>query len=105
MIIPSGCARREIPPGAPAHSTSCRDPYVLEVVAICDHLTLLFNRKSEHEVSRETLPIALHLFVEAFGGDPVKSSEVHVQDNLLAPNKEDGALDSLSWYEVFHRVL
>jgi len=65
-----------------------------EVVAICDHTSLLDRGKLKNEVGRETLYVALDLFIEAFGRHAVEGSEVGVQNNLLFPNGEDERFES-----------
>lgn len=65
-----------------------------EVVAICDHISLFLRGKLKNEVGRETLCVALDLFIEAFGRHAVEGSEVGVQNNLLSSNGEDERIES-----------
>ena len=70
-----------------------------EVVAICDHLPLLLCRQWKHEIRRKTRGIAPNLFVETLGGYTVKNSQIRVQNDPLAAQREDGAMNSLDGHE------
>jgi hypothetical protein len=49
----------------------------------------------EQEVLREPLGVALHLFVQASGRDPVERGELGIEDDALAAQQQDRAGDVL----------
>lgn len=65
-----------------------------EVVAICDHISLLVRGKLKYEVGGESLSVALRLFVEALGRHAVDGGEVGVQYNFLSSNAENERIES-----------
>ena len=67
-----------------------------EVVAICDHLRLLFFGQLKHEIRRESRPIALDLLIQALGGDAIRLSQIRIEQYLLAA-------DYLNRSSVSHR--
>ena len=60
-----------------------------EVVAICDHFLLLGMAKLPHKVHRKTRPIALDLFVKAFGWYAIKLRQISIEDDSLLSNNKD----------------
>ena len=49
----------------------------------------LCGQELEHEIHRETLGVALDLFVETFGGHAVKFGQIGIENDLLLAEGED----------------
>jgi hypothetical protein len=55
--------------------------------------------KLEHEVSRETLDIALDRAIERLDRYSVKRREIAVEQDLLSAQNKDGVFDALRWHK------
>ena len=55
----------------------------------------LFGGQLDHEVFRETLPIALDRLKQHFGGDAVECGQVFIEQDLVAAEHEDRLRDVL----------
>jgi hypothetical protein len=50
---------------------------------------MLPDAQLEHEIRRETLAVATHLFVEALSSDPVEAGELGVEQDPVSAQHED----------------
>ena len=66
----------------------------LEVVAICDHLSILIDSELEQKIAWKALPVALDLPIGALGLHPVQLSQVHINNDPPAANQLDIIFDS-----------
>ncbi len=65
----------------------------------------LFRGELKHEVFRKTAPIAAHRQVQILGQNLIESGEIGIEQDFLAANKIDAALDRRDGGEaVCHRL-
>jgi hypothetical protein len=67
---------------------------LFEVVAICDHLSLLTRRNLKHEVFGEPFPVTLNLLIQSTCRDPVKLRKVGVNDDFYPADQQNALLDT-----------
>ena len=75
------------------------------MVAICDHLRLLFLGKLERKIWREPNGISLYLFVQPFSGYTVDGGQIRIKNNPLVAHDENRRADVRQGAEagvVFH---
>jgi hypothetical protein len=78
----------------------------LNVVGLtCDRSQLLRfgDGDLKHKVGRKFSGVALHLFVEALGGDAVERSQIGIEKHTLAADGENAVFES-SWHETSAKV-
>src|SRR5258706_9874841 len=65
----------------------------------------LMGFELEHEVPRKSAAISPNLLVQPLGFDGVEKGQVGIEDDLVAPQHEDGSFDALGWQEgrIGHR--
>ena len=64
-----------------------------EVVAICDHLRLLFSRQLPGKIAGETPPVPFHLLVKSFRRHPVQFRQIGIEQHSLTTDQHDGRSD------------